>query len=66
MVSLHCAGADADHGRDFHPLADHMTNYEISTRVKFVSFQRFHFHFKLMFKCPNSWSEDFTKTTHKS
>ena len=29
---------NADHGRDFNLLVDHMTNYEISQRVKVVIF----------------------------
>ena len=34
----------ADHGRYFHPLADHMTKLRYSPRVKFGIFQRSNFH----------------------
>ena len=49
---------NADHGRDFHPLADH----EISPKEEncvFFSISIFTFHF-------NSLSDDFTEATHKS
>ena len=35
---------NADHGRDLHPLADHMTKSKISHREKIVIFQHFDFH----------------------
>ena len=35
----------ADHGRDLHPLADHMTKSQISPRKKIVIFHHFDFHF---------------------
>ena len=38
---------NADHVRDFHPLADHMITFKnvMSPRVEFLSCHRFHFHF---------------------
>ena len=41
---------NADHGRDFHPLADHMTKLRNFPRNKIVIFQHFDFHFS---KCLN-------------
>ena len=34
---------NAGHGRDFHPLASHMTELKISPKAKFVNV-RFHFY----------------------
>ena len=36
---------NADHGRDFHPLADHMTKLKNLTKKKIMIFQHFNFHF---------------------
>ena len=44
----HCVGQwlNADHGRDLHPLADHMTELnKISPRNKIMIFQHLDFHF---------------------
>ena len=32
---------DADHGRDFYPLVDHITKLKISPRKKIINFQQF-------------------------
>ena len=36
---------NADYGRDFHPLAEHIKSYEISQRKKIMIFHHFDFHF---------------------
>ena len=41
---------NADHGRDLHPLADHMTKLRNLTKEQIVISQHFDFHFS---KCLN-------------
>ena len=36
---------NANHGRDFHPFADHMTKLRNFTKVDIRKFKHFHFHF---------------------
>ena len=43
MVSTVCV--NADHGRDFRLLADHMTKLRNFTKDESVIFQQFYFHF---------------------
>ena len=40
---------NADHGHDFHPLADHMTKLNIFTKGDFREFSAFPFSLHLMF-----------------
>ena len=41
--------ANADHGRGFHPLADHMTKLKIFTKGEIRVFSTFPFSLQLMF-----------------
>ena len=40
---------NADHGRDFHPLADHMTKIQHFTNCEILEFSAFPFSLRLMF-----------------
>ena len=55
---------NADHGRDFHPLADHMTNKKNFTKEENHAFSAFRFSLQLMLEQFNSLSDDFTNKLH--
>ena len=57
---------NANHGRDFSPLADHMTKLNNFTMAKNLDFLAFRFSLHLMLEQFNSLSDDFTKSTYKS
>ena len=50
---------NADYGRDFHHLTDHMTKLRNFTRGEIRELSAFPFHFKSI----NSLSDDFTQKT---
>ena len=41
---INTAWVNADHGRDFHALANHMTKLQKFTKKKIAIFQHFDFH----------------------
>ena len=68
---VNTARVNANHGRDFHPLADYMTKLQNFTKDEIRDFSAFPFSLKLMFDqtlsnlivCP---VHGFTKTTYNS
>ena len=58
---------DADHGRDLHPLADHMTKLINFIKEENRDFSAFRLSLQLIqLTTVNSFSDDFTKTTYKN
>ena len=59
---------NADHGRDFHPLADHTTQLKNFTKEENLDFSAFRFSHQLMVEqaLTNLIVYDFTKTTYKT
>ena len=55
---------NADHGRDLHPLADHMTKLRNFTKEEHRDFSANLFSLQLMLEQP--LTDDFQKTTYKS
>ena len=47
---LNTVWVNADHGPDFHPLADHMTKLQNFTNEEYRDFSAFQFSFHLMFE----------------
>ena len=60
---------NADHGRDFHPLTDHIIKLKNFTKEENRDFSAFRFSLQLKLEqtlTNLSLSDDFTKTTYKS